>query len=350
MKEERLYYLRRMNAWTKPVDAPPVERRDDAGSRASGGGPGRRAPRPQPTARIEQGTGHRLRLRYTKLGRIAYLGHLDLVRHLPRIFRRAGVELLYSVGFHPHPELSYSPALGLGIPSLGEILDVKVADPLTPDELIARLQAVTLDGIDWCAAVALGDNDRALGRVLAASELWAQLPAGVPAARGLELWRGDEPVRVKRRSEGAGLGRMVDVRRAVHALRSVSSDDAAAAALRARLGWDAPGTTPEAGDILAIELGVSVEASAKPAEIVEALWGEAAAADASFARVGLWGLGGGHRIDPLDVEALRQARAAAPAGAEASRVSDGEEASLPAGPAPGLGGGSSTGAVLAPAS
>jgi len=361
MKEERLYYLRRMNAWTKPVEAPPVERRGDAetteregGSQGKGGGSGRRAPRAKPTARIEQGPGHRLRLRYTKLGRLAYLGHLDLVRHLPRIFRRAGVELLYSVGFHPHPELSYSPALGLGIPSLGEILDVKVADPVSPDELMARLQAVTLGGIDWRAAVALGDNDRALGRVLASSELWARLPAGVPAARGLELWRGEQPVRVKRTSEGAGLGRMIDVRRAVKALRVVGADDAAVAAQRMELGWDAA----EAGDVVAIELGVSVEGSAKPAEIVEALWGEAAVPDTSFARVGLWAAGdGGRRIDPLDVEALRRVRAvSAPAGAEAgpgadAALGEGQDAGLLTGAPSGLAsGGGAAGIVLAPAS
>ena len=358
MKEERLYYLRRMNAWTKPVEAPPVERREAGGAEggSSGGGAGRRASRPQPTARIEQGTGHRLRLRFTKLGRVAYLGHLDLVRHLPRIFRRAGVELLYSVGFHPHPELSYSPALGLGIPSLGEILDVKVADPLSPDELIARLQAVTLGGIDWDAAAALGDNDRALGRVLAASELWAQLPAGVPATQGLELWRGEQPLRVKRTSEGAGLGRMVDVRRAVRDLRIVAPDDVQASAMRARLGWDAPGTGPDAGDIVAIELGVSVEGSAKPAEIVEALWGEAAAPDTSFARVGLWAVGeGGRRIDPLDVEALRRARAGSEAGPRATEtpaLGEGQDAGLLPGAASGLasGGGGAAGIVLAPAS
>ena len=99
------------------MPAPVVERRaEDAAARP-------RTSPSRPAARA-QGEPHRYRLRYTKLGRVAYLGHLDLVRHLPRIFRRAGLELFYSVGFHPKPELSFGPALGLGIPSLGELLDV----------------------------------------------------------------------------------------------------------------------------------------------------------------------------------------------------------------------------------
>ena len=99
------------------------------------------AKRPAPVTRIAQADGSRYRLRYTKLGRIAYLGHLDLIRHLPRVFRRAGLEVFYSVGFHPKPELSFGPALGLGIPSLGELLDVKLIDRVPAAELVRRLLA-----------------------------------------------------------------------------------------------------------------------------------------------------------------------------------------------------------------
>ena len=97
------------------MPAPPPR---PSGAARAAAGAGSDAPA---AARAPQGTPHGYRLRYTKLGRVAYLGHLDLVRHLPRIFRRAGLEIFYSVGFHPKPELSFGPALGLGIPSLGEL-------------------------------------------------------------------------------------------------------------------------------------------------------------------------------------------------------------------------------------
>src|SRR4029077_18943155 len=141
MKQERLFYLRRMNAWL-PSETKPAVRATDA-SKA-----GRRNTTQAPK-RAAQGTPFRYRLRYTKLGRVAFLGHLDLVRHLPRIFRRAGFSLYYSEGFHPKPELSYGPALGLGIPSLGELVDVTLVDDVSPDELLRRLARVTLDGIEF---------------------------------------------------------------------------------------------------------------------------------------------------------------------------------------------------------
>ena len=102
MKEERLVYLRRMNAWTPPAPVEPVARMDDAAV-AAGARPMRRSQK-SPPVRLAQAEPRRLRLRYTKLGRVAYLAHLNLVRHLPRAFRRAGLEiLLLDSGFIPSP-------------------------------------------------------------------------------------------------------------------------------------------------------------------------------------------------------------------------------------------------------
>jgi radical SAM family uncharacterized protein/radical SAM-linked protein len=299
MKEERLYFLRRMNAWTKPVEAPPVERRE-AAPRADGKR-SRQAP-----VREAQGAAYRYRLRYTKLGRVSYLGHLDLVRHLPRIFRRARVELLYSIGFHPKPELSFGPALGLGVPSLGEILDVKLAEPIDPAELVERLNGVTLDGIRWLGGVALGDpeGDRALGKVLARSELWAMLPRGIAARPGLLRWQGGEPLKVLRRGEGAGVGRMVDLRQSLRSLAAVAPGGADDQSVRARLLWNDPDDLD--CEIVAFQLAISTEGSAKPGEVVAGLWGEAVAADVTCARVALWAADGDRLLDPLDTAALRQ--------------------------------------------
>jgi radical SAM family uncharacterized protein len=160
MKEERLYFLRRMNAWTPPAAPPPPPRTPASAARQT------RRQATTPTTSILQGEPRRYRLRYTKLDRAAYLGHLDLIRHLPRIFRRAGLDLYYSSGFHPKPELSFGPALGLGIPSFGELCDLKLAEDVEATTLGARLNRVTLDGIEFLGAVRLMDGDRTLGGVL----------------------------------------------------------------------------------------------------------------------------------------------------------------------------------------
>jgi radical SAM-linked protein len=52
-----------------------------------------------------------------------YVGHLDLHRSWERIFRRSGLPLEYSQGFHPQPKLNLACALPLGFTSQCEIID-----------------------------------------------------------------------------------------------------------------------------------------------------------------------------------------------------------------------------------
>jgi len=297
MKQERLYFLRRMNAWTAPVPVA-VEARPE---------PGKKAKRPAPPTRITQGAPHRYRLRYSKLGHTPYLGHLDLIRHLPRIFRRAGFELFYSVGFHPKPELSYGPALGLGVPSLAELLDVTLVYDLPPPALLARLAEVTLPGITFLDATRLGPNDRALGRVITSSEFAARLPGAGDAEAACARFASGAPLAVKRESDRgpAGLGRAVDVRRTLLAPEAFEDP-----ALRRRLDWE-PG-----GSLLRFRVAVTTEGSARPAEVIASLCGAEAVDAAELARLGLWGGEGGALVDPL--RAVAAARRAAREAAEAA--------------------------------
>jgi radical SAM-linked protein len=212
--------------------------------------------------------------------------------------------VFYSIGFHPKPELSFGPALGLGIPSLGELLDVKLIDRVPPAELMRRLQAVTLTGIDFLGAVALGDNDRALGRVIAEAEFAARLPAGADAEVGLALARFADaegtPLRIERHSD-RGIGRVVDVRKSLRSIELFEDDR-----VRARLDW-------ADGALVRFRVAVSHEGSARPSEVLAALFGADLAPRAEIARLGLWarepasdGVLAGPSVDPLDVESLRR--------------------------------------------
>ena len=128
--------------------------------------------------------------------------------------------------------------------------------------------------------MALGTNDRALGRVVARAEFLAKLPSGVAVDQAVNLWRGGDPIFVKRRGEGNGVGRMIDVRRAVVDIQAFAPLDNDA---RRRLDWD----RPEDADcrVVRFQVVVSAAGSAKPVEVIEGLWGADIAADVAL-RVG----------------------------------------------------------------
>ncbi len=60
------------------------------------------------------------RLRYRKEGLARFLGHLDLVDALVRAFRRCGVRLAYSQGYHPLPKVVLPSPLPLGVAGMEE--------------------------------------------------------------------------------------------------------------------------------------------------------------------------------------------------------------------------------------
>lgn len=98
----------------------------------------------------------RLRVRFTKLGKVRFTSHRDVARMWERAFRRAEVPVRYSEGFSPRPRLHFGLALSTGHESLAEFLDVDVMfdeDALDAMALTHDLDAVLPEGIT-CVAVA----------------------------------------------------------------------------------------------------------------------------------------------------------------------------------------------------
>lgn len=82
----------------------------------------------------------RIRVRFQKLGEMAFISHLDLMRTFERALRRTGLPLRMTEGFNPHPRLSFPAALGLGIEGLDEAMEFDLADWVTPSDVEQRLR------------------------------------------------------------------------------------------------------------------------------------------------------------------------------------------------------------------
>jgi len=70
----------------------------------------------------------RIRMKFTKSGRIRFLSHLDFMTLFQRAAVRAQVPIAFSQGFNPHPKIAFGPALPVGMESGAEYLDLEV-DP-----------------------------------------------------------------------------------------------------------------------------------------------------------------------------------------------------------------------------
>ncbi len=106
----------------------------------------------------------RLRIRYTKQGKVRFISHRDTARAWERAIRRAQLPIVYTEGFSPRPKMHFGLALSNGHESDAEYIDIDLdvqADASAPvlqlDTLPERLSAVLPDGI---RATACGSVER----------------------------------------------------------------------------------------------------------------------------------------------------------------------------------------------
>ncbi|MBO4325621.1 MAG: DUF2344 domain-containing protein [Lachnospiraceae bacterium] len=89
----------------------------------------------------------RVRVRFSKTGSSRFLGHLDIMRYFQKAFRRAGLPLAFSEGYHPHPLLSFAQPLSLSFTSNGEYFDMELTEPMEAEVILERLNAVMCEDI-----------------------------------------------------------------------------------------------------------------------------------------------------------------------------------------------------------
>jgi radical SAM family uncharacterized protein/radical SAM-linked protein len=83
----------------------------------------------------------RLRVWFGKLGEMALVSHLDLVRLFDRAVRRAALPISFTNGYHPGPRISIANALPLGVTSSGEIIDLELTERLEAEVFQQKLSA-----------------------------------------------------------------------------------------------------------------------------------------------------------------------------------------------------------------
>lgn len=87
-------------------------------------------------------------LRFKKHGTAIWISHLDMVRTFQRIFMRAGLSIVFSEGFNPHPKMVFAVPLPLGASSDCELLEFRLEQERSPDYILQRMRGVCPPGIE----------------------------------------------------------------------------------------------------------------------------------------------------------------------------------------------------------
>lgn len=329
MRQDRLTFLERLGATQR--DAGP-RRLPVHGQQVSAPGAAEAPPDPGVGVEVRVSSGiaespsertTRVRFWFEKTDSMALVGHLDMIREIPRVMRRAGVKLAYTKGFHPKPDMTFAPALALGIPSYEEAIDMKLmlasdgALPFRGDlaALCRRLSEVSPRGLVFLRAEELPRGAPSISsRVVAARYAIAvshRAVLGASSSRGAEdprawvsrrvadlLARESAPVR--RELGGGGLAKTVDVRSFLVDLRLA---DEAERATFAQTGFGP-------AEIVVADLAMRSSGSARPLELRDVLFPEIEGEEeVRYVRFGLI-LGDGSRPAPAQQQVGAEAELA----------------------------------------
>ncbi len=91
----------------------------------------------------------RYRAVYSKCKTAKFISHLDLSNIIQRTFRRAGISVVHSEGFHPKMVISYLPALPLGMEGKAEIVEFKSQYQFNEDEFVSHVNKFLPAGVKF---------------------------------------------------------------------------------------------------------------------------------------------------------------------------------------------------------
>lgn len=91
-------------------------------------------------------------IKFTKDADIKFISHLDLMRTIQRIVRRAELPVEYSKGFNPHMAVAIAQPLSVGVYSEGDYMDLNLAEDMDVNSVVEILNEFSARGIKFLEA------------------------------------------------------------------------------------------------------------------------------------------------------------------------------------------------------
>ncbi len=112
----------------------------------------------------------RYRLKFEKVDKMKYVGHLDLLRLFQRAVRRAKLPIHYSKGFNPHQETIFAMPLTLGMDTNYDIIDLRLTEERGLEDIKNGMNAELPNGCKIVEVRAINDDEKNCAKELIAAD------------------------------------------------------------------------------------------------------------------------------------------------------------------------------------
>jgi len=167
------------------------------------------------------------RIEYEKVGRLRFLGHLDVAAALDRALRRSELPVAYSKGFHPRARLTFARPLPVGVGGLHELCAIDLAEHIDSATVGKRLHKQLPRGLNLLSAQVLPRQKRSpfadLNQVDYAIDIDSDEVGANELAGAVRDFLERDSINIRRETKSRI--RTVDIRRGTHKLAVASSQE-----------------------------------------------------------------------------------------------------------------------------
>jgi radical SAM family uncharacterized protein/radical SAM-linked protein len=137
---------------------------------------------------------HRYRASYVKTDTARLLSHIDVHTIIQQGFRRAGISVSYTQGFHPKMQMIYPPALPLGMEGRKEWIEFKSFFLFSENEFVTQVNKFLPQGISFTGLVKVDQSQTTLSKQIKALIYSLDLSKEDvrKATEGLFPWKNEE--------------------------------------------------------------------------------------------------------------------------------------------------------------
>lgn len=129
----------------------------------------------------------KIRLKFTKQGRVKFVGHLDMIRLFQRALKITKLPIAYSQGFNPHSLVYFAMPLSVGVSSNGEYMDIITTSDCDVNEVKTKINAVLVEGISIVDAFEVDESSTSLMSLVQAAAYKIVIAKKDAVAQNIEL-------------------------------------------------------------------------------------------------------------------------------------------------------------------
>ncbi|MGL5088680.1 MAG: TIGR03936 family radical SAM-associated protein, partial [Cetobacterium sp.] len=86
------------------------------------------------------------RIFFDKYEEMRFISHLDMLRFVDRLLKKAHIPMKYTQGFHPRPRISLGNPISLGTEAFNELMDIELLEPMTNEEVLEKINSAAVPG------------------------------------------------------------------------------------------------------------------------------------------------------------------------------------------------------------